>query len=176
MNTHEPKKTGKNYYLLDSCMIEYLLNESINPPLVVQLRTWADSAFNFAISQITYAEIIDGARLNKESKIIDLLDKFNSFPIDKRVLMGCGKLGSVYASYSSSLKDVSPGDKIIAATSIINKIPLITANLSDFPAPFFRIITDANIIYKKNNKQIMIYIGVLFPNYQYLQHVFKKRE
>ncbi|MDA1317021.1 MAG: PIN domain-containing protein [bacterium] len=164
-----------NYLLLDSCIVQYLLNKEISPNLRQQLKKWSGDIFNFAISEITYAELLNGTLKNKEAEVISLLDKFYSFTISKRIIKGCGKLGSVYKEYNQSLKEIDTGDRIIASTAIINNLFIVTANVRDFPFPFFSSIANYNIIFEKKRNKRMISIAVLKPNYEFITHAFNHR-
>lgn len=162
--------------ILDSCIIEYLLNKEMSDVLTAQLDLWRGKAFGVAISELTYSELIDGAHLDKETKVIDFLDQFYSLPITKRITKGAGKLGSVYKQEFQLEKSISLGDKVIAATAIIFSAPIITANVKDFPQPFFNVLLSKNIVYKQNDRRKMIYIAFLYPNYEYIKHAFSIRK
>lgn len=147
----------------------------MNDVLTAQIEKWRGKNYDVGISELTYAELIDGAFLNKEAQVIELLDQFYTFPITQRIVKGAGKLGSVYKQEFPSEKGISMGDKIIAATSVIYGCPVMTANAKDFPQPFFHVKNFANITYYKESKGKMIYIALLFPNYEYIKHTFNMR-
>ena len=174
--TQNADTISQKYIVIDSCILEYLLNRDMNDSITQQLGYWCNNVFTLSVSEVSYAELVDGAHLDKETKVIDLLDKYHSFAISKRIITGAGKIGSVYKQEFPTEKTVSLGDKILAATSIIYGAPLVTANVKDFPHPFFKTLKDKNIIYMKDNKRRMINIALLFPNYEYLTYAFNTRK
>ena len=166
----------QRYILLDSCILEYFLNEYMNDVLTKQIDLWRTNKFEMSISDITYAQLIDGAHINKENKVIGFLDRIYSFPITRRIMKGAGKLGSVYKEAFQLEKGIALADKAIAATSIIFSAPIIIANIKDFPQPFFNVLLSKNIVYKQNDREKMIYIAFLYPNYEYIKHAFSIRK
>ncbi|KKR33479.1 MAG: hypothetical protein UT63_C0016G0018 [Candidatus Gottesmanbacteria bacterium GW2011_GWC2_39_8] len=62
-----PSKKAR-YLLLDSCIIEYLLDQYIHDPITCLLLSWSSKIFDLSISEITYSELIDGARPRKREK------------------------------------------------------------------------------------------------------------
>lgn len=168
-------KLPQRYFVIDSCILEYLLRKEMIDPILQQLDMWRGNYLEIGISEITYAELLDGAYRDKELKVIELIEKLYSFSISKSVLKTAGKLGSIYKQEFGAEKGISIGDKIIAATSIIHGAPIVTANIKDFPQPFFRVIKNKNIIYRKDSSDRMIYIAVLYPNYDYINYSFKAR-
>ena len=57
--------TEKKCFLLDTCIAEYWLDKNMQPAITAQLSLWAGSTFELAISEISYAELIDGAFKDK---------------------------------------------------------------------------------------------------------------
>src|SRR3989339_1774573 len=104
----------------------------------------------------------------KEKKVIQLLDSLYSFQLVNRIVKGAGILGSLYKEESQDLRNISLADKLIAMTSAVNNTPIVTANMRDYPSPFFHCITHHNLIYQKNNTDKMIDIGVIKANYPYI--------
>ncbi|MDO8497077.1 MAG: hypothetical protein Q7S61_00840, partial [bacterium] len=82
-----------------------------------QLDLWYSDIFKPAISEVSYSELIDGAKPEKEARVIKLLDNFYGFQLQKRVVKGAGILGSLYKEYSPDLGNICLADKLIAMTS-----------------------------------------------------------
>ena len=164
------------YLLLDSCVVQYLFNKEINAVLSTQLSKWSAEIFELAISDITYAELLNGVTQDKEKRLIELLDQFYGISITQRVVKGCGKLGCIYNEKDNQFKDIEMGDKIIASTSVIHNLPIVTANIKDFPYPFFEPISTENLVYKDKGKSKMICVGVLNPNYQFITYSLNNRK
>lgn len=86
----------KKYLLLDTCITEYWLNKQMNEAITAQISKWAGKTFELAISNISYTEMIDGARKEKTENVKDLLANYTQIELSKRILIGAGILGSVY--------------------------------------------------------------------------------
>lgn len=165
---------NNGYLLFDSCVVEYLLQKDIFESFNMLLSDWKSKNYfnNAVISEITYAELLNGANIGKEKKVIEKLDSFSKFQIMERNLIGAGKLGSVYYQENQEYKRISLGDLIIAATSIIENTPILTADVKDFPFPFFKQSISENIQSKKH-----IYsVAILKPDYNVINSRFKERK
>jgi predicted nucleic acid-binding protein len=147
-------------------MIDKYLGESITS----QINAWAGKTWNFSISDISYAELLDGAFKEKQKKVNDLLNKLTRFTISEKVASSCGVLGNIYRSHNPKTKDVLIGDRVIATTSLLYNLPLITGNVKDFPFPFFTEITSKDIFYKVGKNMRCQSIAVLKPNVEITRH------
>ena len=159
----------ETHIILDSCIVEYYLNKELSSQVDTILCAWKNG-FDLAISQIIYSELIDGAYTKKEKVIIKTLKSFYNFPVTERHIIGSGKLGSVYRDFGIS-QNISITDKIIAATSIITNSLIVTANINDYPQPFFESLKSS---YIKKGKQT-IKICALKPDYRSLRDAFDNR-
>lgn len=157
------------HIILDSCIIEYYLNEELSSQVDNVLNAWK-IGFDLAISQIIYSELIDGAYPKKEKIIIESLKNFYNIPVTVRQIIGSGKLGSIYHVFNIS-QNISLTDKIIAATSIITNSLIVTANINDYPQPFFEPLKSS---YVKKGKQT-IKICLLKPDYRSIRNAFDNR-
>lgn len=169
-----PLSVNKKFLLLDSCITEYWLNKDIQPSLEQLLTTWAGTTFDLAISEISFAELVDGAIKTKINRVKDLLTTFTRFEVTERVLSGAGILSNVYMSQNKVTNGAGLQDKIIAATAFIFDIPIITADVRDFPHPFFVTIASENLKYEKKGRSHFITIDVLKPNTQMLKYWYSK--
>lgn len=169
-----PQTISKPYLLLDTCVAEYLLNPYIEIVLSKQISAWANNKRKLAISGISYTEMIDGAYKSKVKEVNELLDTYTQFEVTQRILQGAGILSNVYKAQNSKVVGSSLADKIIAATAFVYNLPLITADVKDFPYPFFTSIVSENIKYRKKNKDQYIAIAALMPNATMLNHWHKK--
>ena len=160
-----------SYLLLDSCIIEYYLNEKYAIQIQSILQKWQKGVFGLAINQIVFSELIDGTFMKKEGIIIDTLRQYHNIPVTERQIIGSGKLGSIYRQ-TNITQNISLIDKIIGATSIITNYPIITGNINDYPQPYFELIGSQVLTYK--NK--LIKVGLVKPDYTILKSAFAERK
>ena len=109
--------------------------------------------------------------MKKERVIINTLKMYHNFLVTERYIIGSGKLGSIYQQ-NNITQNISLVDKIIAATSIITNSPIITANINDYPPPYFEVIDSHKLIHKKK----LIKIGLIKPDYIILNSAFAGRK
>ena len=160
-----------SYFLLDSCIVEYYLNKKYSAQIQSILQGWQKNTFKLAISQIIFSELIDGAYIQKENVVISTLKMYHNFSVTERHIIGSGKLGSIYQQ-NNITQNISLADKIIAATSIISNSPIITANINDYPQPYFGVIDSHVLSYKDK----VIKIGLLKPDYTVINSAFAERK
>jgi predicted nucleic acid-binding protein len=84
------------------------------------------------ISVTTRFEIVRGMRDHERSLTSNLLDTFESLPVNVEIADLAGELVRSWRAKGISLGDI---DSLIAATAIQHKLPLITTNPRHFPMP-----------------------------------------
>jgi predicted nucleic acid-binding protein len=165
---------GKKYLLLDSCIAEYSLDEHISQPISDTLLAWLSDDFTLATSEISYAELIDGAFKAKVERVKQLLNNYTQFEVTQRVLSGAGIISNIYKAKFNQTSGASLQDRIIAATSFIYNLPIVTANIQDFPHPFFTSFVSKNILYHKKKKHHYITVDILLPNNDLLKYWYSR--
>ena len=162
----------KKYFLLDTCIAEYWMDEYMQPAISSQLTVWAGEVFEMAISEISYAELLDGAYRSKIDRVKELVGTYTQLEVSQRVLIGSAILSNVYRKKSQKTSGAGLQDKIIAATSFIYNLPIITADIHDFPHPFFTTRASETIVYTKKAKNHNHYItlDILTPNLKQLNY------
>lgn len=163
----------KEHILLDTCIVEYWLNKDIQPALS-DFFSKIPSVFDLAISEISYAELIDGAHTDKVRIVKETLEKYTRFEVTQRILSGAGILSTVYKANSERKNGAGLQDKIIAATSFVYNLPLITADIFDYPHPFFTTIQSENLRYSKKGRDHFITVDILKPNLQILNYWYTR--
>ena len=115
----------KLIYLLDTCvLIDYLRGEQSVYDLLVN-----DTKINLSMSTVTMMELIIGAFNKREVSYIQKAFKnIDKIYIDNDI----SKLTEDLVIEYSKSYNLQINDAIIAATSIVKGIELITYNLSDF--------------------------------------------
>lgn len=169
-------KSQIKYVLLDSCIIEYLLKPQISPGLTQLILEWVGKDFHLSIMEISYSELVDGVYKKKENQLLEFLNKFPCHNLERNILVAAGQLGSLYNQNNIGNCNMSLQDKIIGATSVLYNLPLITADIGDFPPPFFNTILNKNLKYKDRNAERIVPIAVLFPNHEFINYCFNNRK
>jgi predicted nucleic acid-binding protein len=170
--------------ILDTCIIQYLGNENIAPRLKNYLVDLAGRGFNFAISEVTFAELLSNISLGKEIIGRKTLALFKRYFVGDRVLISSAQLSSLFKQVQidnfEKIKiqsdHISLADKIIGATAILSGSLILTANIQDFPNPYFFPVEEKQVIYKRKNKSNMLYLQILSPNTQLILKLFKRRK
>jgi predicted nucleic acid-binding protein len=159
--------------LLDTCIIQYLLDSRIFPELNKYIVTLSTQSPH--VSQMTKAELLDGCTIANEKRVLEILQTVTSLELTERILLGAGKLGSVYREYSSDLKEISLADKVIAATAIVHSQLILTHNRVHFPHPFFLEVQSTNIVYQARKSKAIVCPVLLAANMPFILERFKRR-
>jgi predicted nucleic acid-binding protein len=169
-----PTISNKKYFVLDSCVVDYMVDPYLGELITQQINEWAGKTWGLSISGISYAELLNGAYKNKQKSVNELLKTFTCFNVSEKVASSCGVLGNIYKAHNSEIKDVGIADRVIATTSLLYNLPLITGNVKDFPYPFFNEITSSDILYKINKNTRCQSVAVLKPNVAMARHWWSK--
>lgn len=116
----------KSRYLVDTDVIINFLKgkEKSKEFLITIIEGQTDGFF----SVITEAELLSGARTNKEeASIYDVLDVMQAIEVEREIAVTAGKLRRKYAIYGTKLPDA-----LIAATAKERKLIVATANEQHF--------------------------------------------
>lgn len=175
MNKKSRSRNTKQNIIFDSCIIQFAGNKYLSPHLGKYLRTLLESNFLFAISEISYFELFHGATQAQEKELENMLSIFVRYLVDLNALVAASRLGTLYKNLKIPDDQVSVGDKIIGATSILTGSLILTGNPNDFPRPFFLELEVKHIFYKKKNRERMITIHLLRPDYIEIGKRFAER-
>lgn len=147
-------KTSKplRYVLLDTNIFTNLNNKQLNEQVIYLLQDAVSKGYGLGISQLSIFELLDSASLQNEIKAFSIISGLKQFKILQRVLIAAGHLGCLYSEDGIDYqKHPQIGDKIIAATAIVNNAVVLTFNGRHFPPPFFKIISTNALKYKQND-------------------------
>ncbi len=133
MSTDMPK----HYLFVDSCVIQASgdKNKSKSETVSELFSSLNQEGFNLAISEITVFETLQGLWGQQAKKVATRLKGFEWKVISNHVLTLAAILQGLYVQ--EQRKDVDVGDKILAATAILENGVILTENHKDFPPPFF---------------------------------------
>ncbi len=166
--------TKLNFLLLDSCIAEYLLDSYLSEPLSNQIELWNEEKLGLSISEISFAELMNGANKPKIKRVEELLDTFSCLEVTRRILSGSAIIANVYRKKYSQILGADMADRIISATSFVYNLPLLTANVRDFPHPFFTSYSSHNVEFRKKNKKHLLTIDILKPNTSQLNYWYSR--
>ncbi|MCX6004056.1 MAG: PIN domain-containing protein [Chloroflexi bacterium] len=110
----------------DVC-IDFLREREYARPL---LRKWLAKGL-LSISVATHLEIYAGMRKGEESATGAFLDPMVTIPVDEKIARTAG---DIIRHLKSKGLTMSPSDSVIAASALFTNVPLITNNISDYPA------------------------------------------
>lgn len=137
--------------ILDSNIVQYLGTPGLEAKIVECLREAVTANYDLAISDISFYELLNAAPPSVESEIVNRLAGAKRFFVDKKTLVVASHLGCLYAAEKINEDKISVGDKIIGAAAVLFNALIYTANVRDFPQPFFRDVARKPLFYKKNN-------------------------
>lgn len=166
---------SKVYVLLDSNILQYLNTPAIATPLLEYLSELAKADYNLAISDFSIFELLSGIPKSKEKDLLSVLEVLPRFQVNTEVLLTAAQLATVYRIEKCEHQQINEGDKIIAATSILNGYPILTANSNDFPRPIFSELHKRLLYYKDKNKDRIIAIYLLNPDLEFAKFRYNQR-
>ena len=124
-------------YLLDSdLIISFLRGEKETIRLLEDLERIIGVP---ATSPVCIAEVQAGVKLGEEKKTNSFLDSLRIYVLDRKIANEAGEYLREYKNQGVTL--LLP-DALIAATCIINDIPLATYNTKHYPMPEIGLIQD----------------------------------
>lgn len=169
--TRKHNKIGdKRNVLLDSNIVQYLGVDGLKDKIIECLTYAVNSGFDLAISDITFYELIHGAPVKHEIALIQELSGVKRFYVTKKVLIAAAHLGSLYKEDKVCDSQINSGDKFIAATAIITNSVIFTANVRDFPPPFFHEIERRNLEYTSKQRPVLLCTSFVEADINYIVH------
>jgi len=163
------------HILLDTCIIQYASDSHSGPEYNSYLADLASRGFQLAKSEYVLYELLQGAPEQKEQKLLNALSIFTTFQISTSVLIAASRLKTLYDMEKIPQLQIQDGDKIIAATAILTGSFILTANVNDYPRPFFVEMERKNILYRYKNTDRMIPSYILSPDFPVIEKRFANR-
>lgn len=150
MNPQTKQEKPLRYILLDSDIFNHLGNSDLYPQIIYLLRDALEKGYGLSMSIFTLLELIDTASVENEVKAMAAIQGVKRFKINQSILLTAGHLGCMYKE-DGVTKEPEKGDKIIAATSLLNNTVIFTTNGRDYPRPFFKELSKPILKYKKSD-------------------------
>ena len=172
-------QNSSQWLILDTNIITFL-NDEARQEAVEQILIDAESdGFKPAFSEMTLFEALTNANPKDIIEIEKTTKKLDNFAINTLVLRMGALLHNCYKQEGILQRnsDIDMGDRIIAATAILQGAQIFTGNARDFPWPFFidNQTIDAPFTSKNSNNQLFP-LAIKQPNIPILQSYFDRHE
>jgi len=170
--------TTSNHILLDTNILQFLQKARGNLATLIinYLVELTKDKFVLAISNFSIFELLDGCPTKeKEEKLIQTLETLVRFEVSTQVLATSARLSTLYRKEKAEYDNIEDGDKIIGSTSILTDSFILTANMRDFPRPFFIEEKIKHTIYKEGHNEKVISIYLLKPDIEAISYRFERR-
>lgn len=163
--------------ILDTNILQYYSTSEIRPSLEKLLIDLSKTTkATYGISKITISELLSGASISQETKALEQLNVLKQFSIDDTILVASAQLLNLYKLQNIQDQQINLGDRIIAATSILTGYPILTADVNDFPRPYFIEVYRHLLTYSKKNSTQSICLQILSPDIQLINEKFSHRK
>ena len=127
---------NNSYLFIDTCVIQAAgSKEKLKSEIVISELEKIAKDYSLAISEFTLYENLHGLWGKRRSDAAKLLRIYERKVVSDKVLLIASLLGGLY--HDENLEGIDVGDKIIAATAILENGFVLTENHKDFPHPFF---------------------------------------
>lgn len=133
----DPSKQDKPYLFIDTCVIQAAgSKEKTKSEAVIKALKEIANDYRLAISEVSFYENLQGLWGKKSLDASTLLRSYEAKIVSNRVLILASMLGALY--HDARCDGIEMGDKIIAATAILETGFVFTENHKDYPNPFFK--------------------------------------
>lgn len=168
-------KTQQQKILLDTNVFSDLHDREFGTEVISYIIDLGKRGFNFAISNITLYEILRGLKAENEAKVVKLLSEIFRYNITDEVLIASARLDNVFKMEHIEINSIDHGDKIISATAILTGSLILTANVRDFPWPYFHEIETKPIFYQSGHKTKCHVLALITPDFDHILRRFNER-
>lgn len=152
--------------ILDSNILGYLSDKNFGLDLKNVLVKLQNNKFNLSISEITIFELLKlkNRSQKEEDEGRQQLSQFKRYFIESNVLITASQMSLIYNSDKIPNDQISTEDLIIGATSVLTGSLIFTADIYDFPTPYFKVEHEYIANYKKKNKSCFQVFHFLSPD------------
>ena len=176
MNPSNKKNNSpQRYILIDTTIFQHLGNKELASQIIFLLRDALKKGYGVSMSIYSLLELIDTSTIENEINAINATNGIKRFQINQTVLITAGHLGCLYKDDGLD-KQPEKGDKVIAATSLLNNTVIFTTNGRDFPRPFFKTITKPMLKYtKQDGREVCLISYFLEPDIELISTKHQER-
>lgn len=174
MSDMDAKKPQIQNIILDTCILQYFSDKYISSELRTYLIDLLGRGFGLAISDVSIMELLQDATVKRETEGMNSLKPFVRYNLLDNTLIAAAQLSTLYKR-DKCHDGISMADKIIGATAVLSGSLILTADINDYPRPFFSESEEKLVTYRKNNRPNMISMQLLRPNIIYINQRFTER-
>lgn len=159
----------RKFAILDTNILDYGFKPEYADSVAKFLLS-VGAEYDLITTQYSRFELFRGLTSNLIPKAKSLFDAFACVEITGDVFKIAAALSTCYRNdgpTKSRSTGYGDGDTIIGAAGFVHNASIITANLNDFPRPYFS-ETPATYSISSNKKSYTIRVGVLAPDVTYL--------
>ena len=175
MNTNLPVAEPVQGIILDTCIVQYTSDKFIGVDLLKYLVQLSQRGFGLAISAISIYELLSGTTEKQETDGLSILNLFKKYYFDDNLLLAASQLSTLYEKEKVPSQNISVPDKLIAATAVLTGSLVMTADINDYPRPFFDTAEEKLFFYTKKDRTNMRVIQLLRPNSVVINQRFSER-
>jgi len=172
------QNTSQKHVLLDTNILQYLGKQKSNlsNQLLDYINSLLQQKYILAISSFCIFELLDGCPTKeKEAKLFQTIEALVRFEVSAEVLLTTARLSTLYRNEKAEYAHIQDGDKIIGATALLTESLILTANMRDFPRPFFVEEKITHIIYKEGRRERVLSFYLLKPDIEVILYRFERR-
>ena len=166
----------KKYLFIDTCIIQLAGSSKKAKAESVQkcLQELAKEGYSLAISEISLFENLHGLWGAKATEAATVLHTYEQKIVSNKVLIVASMIGGLYAS--EKIEGPSVGDKIIGATSFLERGFVLTENHRDYPNPFFTMVKHLPLYYLESHHHRTLDLAIYKPNYLFIERKVAEKE
>lgn len=160
----QPLLENKTYVIIDTCVIQHAgsSDKGKSEAIISCLKDVASEGYNLAISEFTLYENLHGLWGKRAQQAAKTLKSYEWKIVSNQVLIVASILGGLYKD--EQVDYMNAGDKIIAATAVLEHAFVLTENHRDFPSPFFTLKKFYPIVYKLSHHNRTIDLALYEPH------------
>lgn len=157
-------KKLNQYVLIDTCVIQDTGSSNHSKSEVVSnlLKELSKNDFRLAISEFTIYENLQGLWGKRAIAAKQILSAYETKEVSEGVLLLASQLQGLY--HEEGFDNIQDGDKIIAATTVLENGLVLTRNHKDFPHPFFQTEKSFPLAYKMGHYSVTIDLALYKPD------------
>lgn len=159
-----------SYIIVDTCIIQHGASskKTKSEAVISCLEGLSKKGYKLAISEITLYEKLHGLWGRRAEETVKILKTYEWKTVSTEVLLMSSMLGGLYIDLEVDKERISIGDKIIAATAILEKCFVLTENHKDFIYPIFNMNKPITIKYQIGHYYKSMDFALYRPNLEYI--------